>query len=64
MSDQNEYPRVTMQQMIDVGINAFAVKLLSESIKENNVTDTISFRYGNVGITIKPLIETEAINRE
>ena len=57
MSEEIKYPQVTMQQMIDAGINGFAVKLLGESIKENNITETISFRFGNIGITIKPLTD-------
>ena len=53
----SEYPRVTMQQIIDAGLNAFAVKLLVESIVANNVTETVKFKFKNVGITIEPLPE-------
>lgn len=54
-----EYKQATMQQMIDAGLNGFAVKLLGESIRENNVTEEIKFRYGDVGITITPLTDME-----
>ena len=58
ISDWNgrpEYPQVTMQQLSDVGLNSFAVKLLSESVVSNEVTETVKFKFRNVGITIEPL---------
>lgn len=51
-----EFPQVTMQQLSDAGLNSFAVKLLSESIMSNEVTESISFKYKNVGITIQPVL--------
>ena len=50
-----KYVAVTMQQIIDSGLNAFAVKLISESISKNQVIEPIRFRYRNVGITIDPI---------
>ena len=49
------YLPLTMQQMIDAGLNAFAVQLLSESVEAQNMTKEVKFRYGSVGITITPL---------
>lgn len=49
------YARVTQQQLADAGLNPFAAQLLSESIAKNEVTETIKFRYENLGITIEPL---------
>ena len=51
----HEYAEVTMQQLSDAGLNSFAVKLLSESVVSNEVTETVKFKYKNVGITIEPL---------
>lgn len=55
----DEYPRVTMQTLIDCGLNAFAVQMLSESIADSVnkhlPVKSIKFRFDNVGITITPL---------
>lgn len=55
--NKDEFPQVTMQQLIDHGLNAFAVQLLSESIAEKTVTKQIKFRFKNVAITIDPIIQ-------
>ncbi|MDX2350634.1 MAG: hypothetical protein QNK32_09615 [Porticoccus sp.] len=51
------YMPITGQQLIDVGLNAFAVKLLSESIADNHIEEIVSFKYKQVGITIEHLPE-------
>lgn len=53
---QVEYPKVTMQHLLNVGLNAFAVKLLAEAVSKHSVTEPLSFQYQGVGITIEPLI--------
>lgn len=58
-SESSCYPSVTMQQLIDVGLNAFAVKLLSESVIQNKVTKAVRFKYESVGITIEPIEQDE-----
>ena len=52
---RTEYPEVTMQDLSDAGLNSFAVKLLSESVVANEVSETVKFKFRNVGITIEPL---------
>jgi len=55
--NKDEFPQVTMQQLIDHGLNAFAVQLLSESIVNKKVTEQIKFRFKNVAITIDPITQ-------
>lgn len=50
-------PEITMQQMIDVGLNAFGLQLFVESIAGKNDAksfDPFSFKYKGVKVTLQP----------
>ena len=50
-------PEVTMQQIIDAGLNAFGLQLFAESVagKNNAKTfDPFSFKFRGIKITLEP----------
>lgn len=50
-------PEVTMQQLIDAGLNAFGLQLFAESVagKDNATTfKPFTFKFRNIRITLEP----------
>ena len=59
MSDDTDkpIPNVTMQQIIDAGLNAFALQLFVESVAGHRDAKTFSpfsFRFRGITITLQP----------
>lgn len=55
-------PEVTMQQLIDAGLNAFGLQLFIESIankKDAKSFSPLSFRYRGIKITLEPCGEID-----
>ncbi len=55
--DERKIPEVTMQHLIDAGLNAFALQLFVESIanKKDAATFTaIAFRFRGIRFTMEP----------
>ena len=50
------YKRITVQQLMDSGLNPFAVKLLAEPFEKIELKKSIRFRFKGIGITIEPLL--------
>lgn len=56
MSDE-KIPTVSMQQILDAGLNAFAIQLFAESVAGKNDAKTFtpfSFVYRGVRVTLQP----------
>jgi hypothetical protein len=45
MSEKSKYPPVTLQQLMDAGLNPFAVQLLAESYAKHDNPVAVSFSY-------------------
>ena len=61
MSEQ-KIPEVTLQQIIDVGLNAFGLQLFVESIAGKNdakTFDPFSFIYKGVKVTLEPVRDVD-----
>lgn len=57
MTEEKKIPEVSMQQIIDAGLNAFALQLFAESVAGKNNAKTFtpfSFIYRGVKITLEP----------
>lgn len=53
----SDVPEVTMQQLIDAGLNAFGLQVFIESIankKDAATFSPIAFRYRGIKITLEP----------
>src|SRR5882672_11715379 len=56
-SPASPVPDVTMQQVIDAGLNAFALQLFAESVagkKDSHTFEPFSFRFRGIRITLAP----------
>lgn len=54
---EKKIPEVTMQQLIDVGFNAFGLQLFAESVAgktDAKTFDAFSFKFRGIKITLEP----------
>lgn len=57
MDEQKKVPEVSMQQIIDAGLNAFGLQLFAESVAGKTDATTFepfSFKFRNITITLEP----------
>ncbi len=57
MNEKNRIPEISLQQLIDAGLNGFGLQLFMESVKDKKDSETFepfSFIYKGVKVTLAP----------
>lgn len=58
MNDEQKIPQVTMQELLDAGLNGFGLQLFAESVAGKADAHTFkpfSFVFRNIKITMEPV---------